>query len=262
MEAGVAGNVLMIFFINRVGKRLLALSTMATCSICYLSIGFVRRVWPSSPLSSWTKIVLFLVSTFFSSILASSRPYYYKRVCHAGLLLLRLYRQCPWIFWHIYNGVIIILIFFFKITSLWKITCVLRGGGGLNHIICDQYWRTHSIIMTIIMIGQRLASTARAHVSTCWFLTTPVFLVVSYRSKNVGRISSATYFNSSFLMIKFNLDLEAMVGFYNTFVLFGTLGLVGQTYMYFQLPETENKTLNEISERYKNKSAKTKTQSC
>jgi hypothetical protein len=61
-------------------------------------------------------------------------------------------------------------------------------------------------------------------------------------------------------MTKFYLDLEAVTGFYNTFVLFGTLGLVGLTYMYFQLPETENKSLNEISEHFRIKSMKTENQ--
>lgn len=65
---GVAGNVLTILFINRLGKRFLALSTMAICSICYLSIGAIGNFWPSSPISSWMKIVLFFMSTFFSSM--------------------------------------------------------------------------------------------------------------------------------------------------------------------------------------------------
>ncbi|CAH1710948.1 unnamed protein product [Aphis gossypii] len=158
---GVAGNVLTICSINKLGKRFLALCTMATCSVCYLSIGIVGNVLPSSPVTSWIKIVLFFMSTFFSSM-------------------------------------------------------------GIMPII--------------------------------WILMCEIFPM---RSKNVGAgLSSATYFILSFLMTKFYLDLEMITGFYNTFVLFGSLGLIGLMYLHFQLPETENKTLNEISEHFKSKDTK------
>lgn len=55
----------------------------------------------------------------------------------------------------------------------------------------------------------------------------------------------------SFFMIKYYLELSSLVNFYNTFTLFGTSGLFGTVYFYFYLPETENKTLQEISEFFK-----------
>lgn len=61
-------------------------------------------------------------------------------------------------------------------------------------------------------------------------------------------------------MTKFYLDLETFTGFYNTFVLFGFIGLIGLVYLHFQLPETENKTLNEISEHFKCKNMKADVQ--
>lgn len=66
-------------------------------------------------------------------------------------------------------------------------------------------------------------------------------------------ISSGTYFVMCFVMTKFYRHFEASVGFYNTFVLFGVSGLVGFVYLYCRLPETENRTLNEISENFKRK---------
>lgn len=161
MAFGVAGNVLTIFSINKLGKRFLALCTMANCSVCYLSIGIIGNVLPPSPVTSWIKIVLFFMSTFFSTM-------------------------------------------------------------GIMPIM--------------------------------WILMCEIFPM---KSKNVGAgISSAIYFILSFLMTKFYLDLEVITGFYNTFVLFGTIGIVGLVYLYFQLPETENKTLNEISEHFKCKNTK------
>lgn len=79
-----------------------------------------------------------------------------------------------------------------------------------------------------------------------------------FRSKNIGAgVSSATYFILCFLMTKFYLNFEAMTGFYNTFIVFGGIGIIGFIYLYFQLPETENKTLNEISEHFKSKKTNT-----
>ncbi|KAL5238926.1 hypothetical protein ACI65C_006336 [Semiaphis heraclei] len=161
----VAGNVLTICSINKLGKRFLALCTMATCSVCYLSIGIVGNILPSSSVTSWIKIVLFFLSTFFSSM-------------------------------------------------------------GIMPIV--------------------------------WILMCELFPM---KSKNVGAgVSSAIFYILSFLMTKFYLDFEVLTGFYNTFVLFGALGLIGLVYLYFQLPETENKTLNEISEHFKCKNTKADVQ--
>ncbi|XP_060868753.1 facilitated trehalose transporter Tret1-2 homolog [Metopolophium dirhodum] len=82
-----------------------------------------------------------------------------------------------------------------------------------------------------------------------WILMSEVFPM---KSKNLGcSICSAVYFFLSFFMTKFYMDLEGFIGFYNTFVLFGGVGLIGLVYFYFRLPETENKTLKEIAEQFK-----------
>lgn len=63
-------------------------------------------------------------------------------------------------------------------------------------------------------------------------------------------------------MTKSYQNVEASVGFYNTFALFGVSGIVGLAYMYYRLPETENRTLAEISEHFKRKSTKIDIQTC
>lgn len=60
-------------------------------------------------------------------------------------------------------------------------------------------------------------------------------------------VCSAVYFFLSFLMTKFYLNFRRLVGFYNTFALFGALGLGSLVYFYYNLPETENKTLKDIA---------------
>lgn len=75
-----------------------------------------------------------------------------------------------------------------------------------------------------------------------------------FRTKNLGSgISTATYFIMCFLMTKFYRNLEASIGFYLTFILFGVIGIVGFVYLYYKLPETENRTLDEISQYFKRK---------
>lgn len=52
-------------------------------------------------------------------------------------------------------------------------------------------------------------------------------------------------------MTKFYPEFSALVNFYNTFTIFGIGGLFGCIYFYYYLPETENKTLQEITEFFK-----------
>jgi len=52
-------------------------------------------------------------------------------------------------------------------------------------------------------------------------------------------------------MTKYYPDYSHLVEFYNVFTINGIIGLFGFIYFYFYLPETENKTLQEISEFFK-----------
>jgi len=52
-------------------------------------------------------------------------------------------------------------------------------------------------------------------------------------------------------MTKYYPDYSNLVDFYNVFTINGILGLVGCVYFFFYLPETENKTLQEITDFFK-----------
>jgi membrane-associated HD superfamily phosphohydrolase len=77
------------------------------------------------------------------------------------------------------------------------------------------------------------------------------FLIIS-RSRNITCSTCvALGYLMSFFMIKFFPQFSAFVQLYNTFTIFGVAGLFGSVYFYFYLPETENKSLQEISEFFK-----------
>lgn len=87
-----------------------------------------------------------------------------------------------------------------------------------------------------------------------YYMTLPFFFsngLKFFRSKNMGcSIGTAVYFFLSFVMTKYYKNFEKLVQFYNTFVVFGGLGLVGVVYFYIYLPDTDNKTLQEITEEF------------
>lgn len=68
MAFSVFGTTLTVILINRLGKRFLSLSTMAACSVCYASIGIIGYFWAPSPVSSWIRLALFFMASFFSSM--------------------------------------------------------------------------------------------------------------------------------------------------------------------------------------------------
>ncbi|CAH1713748.1 facilitated trehalose transporter Tret1-like isoform X2 [Aphis gossypii] len=82
-----------------------------------------------------------------------------------------------------------------------------------------------------------------------WILLTEIFPM---KSRNITcSICSTLSFILSFFMTKYYPNVVYLVDFYNTFTIFGFGGLIGCVYFYFCLPETENKTLQEISEFFK-----------
>ncbi|XP_008184642.1 facilitated trehalose transporter Tret1 isoform X2 [Acyrthosiphon pisum] len=82
-----------------------------------------------------------------------------------------------------------------------------------------------------------------------WILLSEIFPM---KSRNIT-CSAGTAFGylMTFFMIKYYLDFSNFVNFYNTFTIFGISGLFGAVYFYFYLPETENKTLQDISAFFK-----------
>lgn len=82
-----------------------------------------------------------------------------------------------------------------------------------------------------------------------WVLLSEIFPM---KSRNITcSAGSAIGYVIDFFLIKYFPELSNLVNFYNTFTLFGISGLFGTVYFYFYLPETENKTLQEISEFFK-----------
>ncbi|VVC30787.1 Sugar transporter, conserved site,Major facilitator superfamily domain,Major facilitator, sugar [Cinara cedri] len=82
-----------------------------------------------------------------------------------------------------------------------------------------------------------------------WILLTEVFPMKS-RNLTCGICATLNYI-LSFFMTKYYPDLVTVMDFYNIFTVFGVTGLFGFVYFYFYLPETENKTLQEISKFFK-----------
>ncbi|XP_030755107.1 facilitated trehalose transporter Tret1-like isoform X2 [Sitophilus oryzae] len=75
-------------------------------------------------------------------------------------------------------------------------------------------------------------------------------LPLKYRSTGSG-IASCIAYLSVFSVVKTMPDMFAMFGSDGTFLLYGIMGLVGTIFIYFCLPETKGKTLNEIEEYFK-----------
>lgn len=73
-----------------------------------------------------------------------------------------------------------------------------------------------------------------------------------FRCKNIlCNISTALFYVITFFMTKYYPDYSNLVQFYNVFTINGILGLFGCVYFFFYLPETENKSLQEITEFFK-----------
>jgi SP family facilitated glucose transporter-like MFS transporter 8 len=53
-----------------------------------------------------------------------------------------------------------------------------------------------------------------------------------------------------FVLTKIYLSVESTLTIEYTLILFGAIGIFGIVYLYFYLPETENKTLLEIEEYF------------
>ncbi|XP_025416373.1 facilitated trehalose transporter Tret1-like [Sipha flava] len=85
--------------------------------------------------------------------------------------------------------------------------------------------------------------------TVAWILVSEIFPM---KSRNITCSTCvALGYLMSFFMIKFFPQFSAFVQLYNTFTIFGVAGLFGSVYFYFYLPETENKSLQEISEFFK-----------
>lgn len=114
------------------------------------------------------------------------------------------------------------------------------------------YWTNSKQIQSWLLLTFFLISTFVASFGIMpigWILLTEIFPM---KSRNITcSICSTLSFIISFFMTKYYPNVVDLVDFYNTFTIFGFGGLIGCVYFYFCLPETENKTLQEISEFFK-----------
>ncbi|XP_022182948.1 facilitated trehalose transporter Tret1-like [Myzus persicae] len=111
------------------------------------------------------------------------------------------------------------------------------------------YWTnakpiTSWIVLILFLIIILISSAGITPIS--WALVTEIFPA---KSKNiVCNISTAYFYVMTFFLTKYYPDYSNLVEFYNVFTINGIVGLFSCIYFYFCLPETENKTLQEISE--------------
>lgn len=83
-----------------------------------------------------------------------------------------------------------------------------------------------------------------------WIMCGEVFPT---RMRGLGSgISSATTFASFFVVVKTAPGMMTNLGEVVTFLIYGIIALVGTLVLYFILPETKGKSLQEIEERFKN----------
>ncbi|CAI6373675.1 unnamed protein product [Macrosiphum euphorbiae] len=79
-----------------------------------------------------------------------------------------------------------------------------------------------------------------------WMLLSEVF---PNKARGIATGSSAGLsYLLIFILTKSYIEIEILLTLEYTMVLFGCLGIFGSLYLYFYLPETENKTLLEIEE--------------
>ncbi|KAL4717244.1 hypothetical protein ACJJTC_017131 [Scirpophaga incertulas] len=82
-----------------------------------------------------------------------------------------------------------------------------------------------------------------------WVLLSEVF---PFRSRGMATsMSAAVAYIVFFLSSKTNYNIEASIHLSGTFAFYAAVGLIGTVYLYFFLPETEKKTLQEIEAFYK-----------
>jgi len=114
------------------------------------------------------------------------------------------------------------------------------------------YWTSSKPITSWLVLILYLTTTFMSSFGIMpigWILLTEIFPM---KSRNITcSVCTALGYLMSFFMIKYYPEFSTMVTFYNTFTIFGAAGLVGSVYFYYYLPETENRTLQEISEFFK-----------
>ena len=68
-----------------------------------------------------------------------------------------------------------------------------------------------------------------------------------------GGIVAGAYYIFSFLATKSFYWLQRLLGVHGVFYFYGTMSTVGLVFLYYMLPETEGRTLEDIETNYKSK---------
>ncbi|XP_060881201.1 facilitated trehalose transporter Tret1-like [Metopolophium dirhodum] len=114
------------------------------------------------------------------------------------------------------------------------------------------YWKNAEplkswTVLVLFLITILISSVGITPVS--WTLVTEIFPA---KCRNIlCSVCTGACFIITFFMTKYYPELSILVEFYNLFTIVGIVGLFGCIYFYFFLPETENKTLQEITEFFK-----------
>ncbi|XP_022182980.1 facilitated trehalose transporter Tret1-like [Myzus persicae] len=114
------------------------------------------------------------------------------------------------------------------------------------------YWKNSESItswIVLVLFLTTILASSFGITPVSWTLVTEIFPA---KCKNILCSTCAGLFCIyTFFMAKYYPELSILVGFYNVFTIAGTVGLFSCIYFYFCLPETENKTLQEITEFFK-----------
>uniref|UniRef100_A0A2S2NFQ1 Facilitated trehalose transporter Tret1 n=2 Tax=Schizaphis graminum TaxID=13262 RepID=A0A2S2NFQ1_SCHGA len=118
--------------------------------------------------------------------------------------------------------------------------------------LIGMYWKNAESITswTILVLYLTTIFISSTGITPIMWALIPEIFPAKY--KNIlFNISSACFFVMAFFMTKYYPEFSNAVEFYNAFTICGIFGLFGCIYFYFCLPETENKTLQEIAEFFK-----------
>ncbi|XP_075215600.1 facilitated trehalose transporter Tret1-like [Lycorma delicatula] len=92
-----------------------------------------------------------------------------------------------------------------------------------------------------------------------WVLLSEVFPLEG-RGIAGGIAAAASYFQG-FIITKTYINFSSWFGLHGTLCIYGTIGLFGLFYLYYCLPETEGKTLEQIEEFFRDRKAEQKPRS-
>ncbi|PSN31571.1 hypothetical protein C0J52_20809 [Blattella germanica] len=138
---------------------------------------------------------------------------------------------------------------FLVTTAMSAICCLLLGLYAYLVVVPaartgDQSYLVATWLPLLLFSALSFLSTMQGQIP--WLLVAECF---PYRTRGIGSgMAAASYYVMIFLAINTYLTMEHNLQLYGTFWSYGAISVVGFVYLYFQLPETEGKTLEEIEQ--------------